>query len=111
MKRKGFLIFIICFSCIQIMAQEAAETVERTSVKNKQESKINSIKGTFQLIHKKEIEHFEYVYLLPIIEKRRDKNEVIIVKLTNNTLLKIMPESIINSEGFIPINEEYYFEK
>lgn len=92
------------------MAQEAAETVELTSVKNEQESKINSIKGTFQLIHKNEIEHFEYVYLLSIIEKRRDKNEVINVELTDNTLLKILPESRINAKDFIPIKLEHYFE-
>lgn len=109
--RNMFLIFIICVISTQMMAQETKESVKDIGNSKSIQEKINSIKGTFQLICKNEAEYFEYEEILKIIEKKRDKAEVVYVKLTENTTLKILPENIINASGFLPLKEEYFVEK
>ena len=67
--------------------------------------------GTYQFIckDKNSMELFTTDILIEI-EKNRDEKEIKYIKAGKATTIKILPYAVINSKGFVPL-EEYAFEQ
>lgn len=88
----------------QVSAQTAASPAIKPQVEPAKE-------GTFQLIRTGK--HTEYLHteFLPVIESKRHDTEVIYYLLSDNLTVKILPRSVVNQPGFVPLKELYLDEK
>lgn len=62
--------------------------------------------GTYQIIQDKKCGEVFTTDLLCIIEANRHKTQEVIISITANTQVRILPENLITSPNFIPLTEE-----